>query len=251
MTPRSIPFPFMNSRGHRLAGLIDMPAETPRFYGVFAPCFTCTKEAHAAHKICRRLSLMGGAMLRFDGTGTGFSKGDFTDTNFSTRVDDILSAVRAFEEEHGTVTLLVGHSIGGTAALSAVKSLPNVEALATLGSPSDPAYVIEKWKRNGQMELLENDMTVVVAGRKVPLKKSFIDDMHAHDVPRDTASFDKSLFIFHAPHDEIVNFDNARTIYGRANCDKELLSLSESATHLLERGDADADFIAGVLTDAL
>jgi putative redox protein len=244
MGRKSIKFPFSNSHGQKLAGILDLPESEPLFYGVFAPCFTCTKESHAAHKVCRALSEQGVAMLRFDMTGLGESAGDFAETNFSTRILDITAACHALAAEHQPPKLLIGHSISGTAALAAAKQLPLLQALATLGAPRDPAYIIDKFRHNDQIVAKGDMVELTVAGRKIPVRKTFVDDMLSHDVAAATAEYDRKLFIFHAPQDATVSFENARILFDRATCDKELLPLGGSATHLLEQGNEDASYIA-------
>ncbi len=247
MRRKSLPFHFTNVHGQKLSGILDMPEGEPIVYGVFAPCFTCTKESHAAHKICRTLADNNIAMLRFDMTGIGESEGDFAETNFSTRVKDITAACHALAAEHQPPKLLIGHSISGTAALLAVKQLPQIQVLATLGSPRDPSYIINKFKRDKQITLKGDMAELIVAGRKILVRKTFVDDMLSHDVAAATAEYARKLFIFHAPHDDIVNFENARIIDERATCDKELLPLSEAASHLLEQGTEDASLIADAI----
>lgn len=244
MNGRSVKFTFSNGRGQALSGILDLPKEAPLFYGVFAPCFTCTKESHAAHKVCRAMAERGAAMLRFDMTGLGGSGGSFAETNFSTRILDIIAACHALAAEYQPPKFLIGHSISGTAALEAAGHLPHIQLLATLGSPRDPAYVVDKFRRNGQIALKGDIAELTVAGHKVIVRKEFIDDMLAHDTAAATAACRKKLLVFHAPHDDIVSFENAQAIYARATCDKELLTLNESATHLLEQGAEDAATIA-------
>ena len=249
MNSKSIRFSFSNGHGQKLSGILDMPPEEPLFYGVFAPCFTCTKESHAAHKVCRALSERGVAMLRFDMTGLGESEGSFADTHFSSRILDITAACHALAADHQPPKLLVGHSISGTAALSAVHHLPQIQLVATLGAPCDPAYVIDKFRRNNLVVVKGDVAELTVMGRKVVVKKTFIDDMLSHDVAAATARIDRQLFIFHAPHDEVVHFDNARTIYDRTSCSRELVPLGASSTHLLEQGAADAGLMADILCE--
>lgn len=249
MGRKSIKFPFSSSRGQKLAGILDLPEGETLFYGVFAPCFTCTKESHAAHKICRALSEQGVGILRFDMTGLGESEGDFAGTNFSSRILDIIAASHALAAAYEPPKILIGHSISGIAALSAAKQLPHLQAVATLGSPRDPEYIIDKFRRNNQITVKGDVAELIVAGRKVPVKKTFVDDMLSHDVAALTAAYDRKLFIFHAPRDEIVSFENARILHERANCDKELLPLGGSATHLLEQGGDDATYIAETICD--
>lgn len=249
MNHKGTKFSFINSRGQTLSGVLDLPEAPPLFYGVFAPCFTCTKESHAAHKVCRALATRGVGMLRFDMTGLGDSAGDFADTSFSTRILDIISACHAMGAEYQPPKILIGHSISGTASLAAAAHLPSLKALATLGAPRDPVYILDKFKRNNQITMKGDVAELMIAGHKTTVKKHFIDDMSAHDIAAATAAYNRKLFVFHAPHDEIVSFENARTIHERATCDKELVPLSETASHLLERGSEDASFIAETIID--
>jgi len=247
MSRKTVKFSFSNSRGQELAGTLDLPDDVPLFYGVFAPCFTCTKESHAAHKACRALAGQGVAMLRFDMTGLGESKGNFAETNFSTRVLDIIAACNSLAAAHQAPKLLIGHSISGTAALAAAAHLPSLQALATLGAPSDPSHIVDSLRKQNLIVMKGDNAELTIAGRKVVVKKQFVEDMESYSMAAATAVFDRRLFIFHAPHDDIVGFRNAQIIYDRATCDRELISLGETATHLLEQGNEDADFIAETL----
>lgn len=251
MARTTVKFSFDNGRGQKLAGLIDMPAEPPAAWGVFAPCFTCTKEAHAAFKICRALADRGVGVLRFNMTGLGDSEGDFAHTNFSTRVLDIIAACDALEEAYAAPSFLIGHSISGTAALSAAHSVPSLKLLATLGSPRDPLYTLDKFHKNKQIEIKGEMAELTIAGRKVMVHGSFGEDMKKHDIAAETSKWNRKLLVFQAPNDEIVSADNARTIFERASGDKELIWLSDACTHLLEKNDDDAAFIADTVLDRL
>src|SRR6202035_1142983 len=44
-------FDFSNAEGLRLAGLLDSPPGEARAYALFAHCFTCGKDVHAAKRI--------------------------------------------------------------------------------------------------------------------------------------------------------------------------------------------------------
>lgn len=239
-------FRFTNAAGQTLSGIIDMPEGAPRFYGVFAPCFTCVKESHGAAKICRALAERGVAILRFDMTGLGESKGDFAETHFSSRVSDIISTCRALQESYAAPTLLIGHSISGTAALSAINQLPQIKMLVTVGSPKDPKAVIEKFQRLGHINITGDQIELNVMGRIVPFKKTFLDDMLAHDVAADTAHITKKLLIFHAPNDDIVSVSQAQEIFDRATSaqEKQLILMDSAATHLFEKRNDDAVFMA-------
>lgn len=243
-------FTFQNSRGFTLAGIIDRPLEqTPRFYAVFAPCFTCLKESHGAVKISRALVEAGGAVLRFDVTGLGGSGGDFFDANFSTRIDDIISAVRAMEQAGMPPVLLIGHSISGTAALSAVKHLPDIKMLATVGSPADPAATMDKFEEQGRVTLFDDYMELVVINFTVKFSLNFPRDMRSQSTLADTAAYNRALMVFHAPNDDIVSFRKAEEIHAHATsaAHREIVKLDDEATHLFEKRADDAVYVGKTL----
>lgn len=237
---------FSNGRGQALSALLEMP-EDAWAYGVFAPCFTCTKESHGAYKICRALANKGIAMLRFDMTGLGQSEGDFAQTNFTTRIADIVAAAGAQTE---TPVLLVGHSISGVACIAAALQLPSVKLVATVGSPADPRHVVEKLTELGRITITGDKAEMLIAGRTVVADKSFIDDARTNDMTERTAASGK-LLIFHAPNDNIVGFGNAEKIQARAGKNAEIIPLGESTSHLLERGTEDANLIAAIIAEKL
>ncbi len=90
---KSVKIAFANSRGEKLAALLDLPGdEKPIAYALFAHCFTCTKNSKAAANIATALNREKIAVVRFDFTGLGQSEGAFADTNFSTNVVDLVAA---------------------------------------------------------------------------------------------------------------------------------------------------------------
>ena len=132
---RQLSFP---SNGQNLHGHLHMPVgERPRAYALFAHCFTCTANSRAAVHIARALAVEGIAVLRFDFTGLGASDGDFADSNFSSNVDDLVAAANYLADFDRAPELLVGHSLGGTAALAAAARLSSIKAVATLGGAGE------------------------------------------------------------------------------------------------------------------
>jgi putative redox protein len=132
--PRRV-FNFRNARGEQLAGVLHTPAgEHIRAAAVFAHCFTCTKNSLAAAHIAGALAQRGIAVLRFDFTGLGESEGEFATSGFSANVADLIAAAGALESAFVAPALLVGHSLGGAAALMAAPAIPSCTALATSGA---------------------------------------------------------------------------------------------------------------------
>ena len=76
---RSEAFDFTGEAGQKLAGRLDLPDGEPAAHILFAHCFTCGKDSHAASRISRALAARGIGVLRFDFTGLGESEGEFAD----------------------------------------------------------------------------------------------------------------------------------------------------------------------------
>ncbi|MCK5335552.1 MAG: alpha/beta fold hydrolase, partial [Gammaproteobacteria bacterium] len=139
--PQSLDIRFKNSRNITLAAKLDLP-EQPDYFAIFSPCFTCTKETLATYRISQLLAKKNIAVLRLDFTGLGESNGDFGDSNFSTMIDDIVSANKYLTRHHRPASILLGHSMGGTASYAAAAQLNSIKAIVSIGSPSAPDHVL-------------------------------------------------------------------------------------------------------------
>jgi putative redox protein len=236
---------FPNTRGETLAGILNMPASTPLAYALFAHCFTCSKDIKAAANIARALNEEGIAVLRFDFTGLGDSEGAFADTNFSSNVADLLAAVDYLERQHEAPTLLVGHSLGGTAILQAAPQVPSAVAVATIGSPFDPAHVLHLF--GGAADTLQErgEAEVNLGGRPFVMKRQFVEDLGNQSLQETVGSLRKALLVMHAPLDNIVEIDNASELFRAAKHPKSFISL-DNADHLLSRA-ADSRYVGHVL----
>lgn len=231
---QSITVNFPNSGGSQLAGILDMPIGSPVAYALFAHCFTCSKNLKAATNISGSMTDAGIAVLRFDFTGLGQSEGAFEDGSFSSNVDDLLSAVRWLEKEYRSPEILFGHSLGGTAILQAARNIPSALAVATIGSPSDPAHVLHLLK-GAEVELRENGVAdVQIGGRPFRLKEAFLDDLTTHRLPETISGLRKALLIMHSPLDDVVEIENAAALYAAALHPKSFVSL-DNADHLMSR----------------
>ena len=90
---------FTNSDSEKLFARIDFPFnEKPVAYAIFAHCFTCTKNFKAASQISKALTRERITVLRFDFTGLGESEGDFSDTDFSSKISDLVSLANYLED---------------------------------------------------------------------------------------------------------------------------------------------------------
>ncbi len=212
---------------------------------MFAHCFTCSKDLHAATCIATQLTRSGFGVLRFDFTGLGASDGEFSNTNFSSNVDDLLAAAAWLREHHTAPQLLIGHSLGGAAVLAAAAQVPEVKAIATIGAPAAASHVtgvlsdaVDEIERSGAA-------TVELAGRTFTVRQQFIDDVCSQKVLEQLGSFRGALLIMHSPIDNTVGIEHAARIFEAAHHPKSFVAL-DGADHLLTNA-RDAEFAARVI----
>ncbi|HSR70418.1 MAG TPA: bifunctional alpha/beta hydrolase/OsmC family protein [Acidobacteriota bacterium] len=237
-------FTFDNGRGESLAARLERPRE-PLAYALFAHCFTCSKDIAAASRISRALCGQGIGVLRFDFTGLGNSDGDFSNTNFSSNVEDLVAAAAALGERLQAPRLLIGHSLGGAAVLAAASSIQECRAVATIGAPADPGHVEHLLQSKLDEIEEEGSATVVLAGREFRIKKQFLEDIRSQSLQERIGQLKRALLIFHSPLDKIVGIDQAAAIFSAAKHPKSFVSLDD-ADHLLN-DQRDSQYVARVL----
>jgi uncharacterized OsmC-like protein/alpha-beta hydrolase superfamily lysophospholipase len=238
-------FDFFNAEGQRLAGLLDNPPGEARAYALFAHCFTCGKDVHAARRIAEGLTALGIGVLRFDFTGLGSSEGEFANTTFSSNVADLIAAADQLRKVKRAPAILIGHSLGGAAVLAAGSAIPEARAVVTIGAPSDPAHVAGLLKDRLAEINARGEIDVTLAGRPFRIRRAFLDDVAEQQLSGRVADLHKALLIFHSPTDDIVGIDNASRIFADARHPKSFVSLA-GADHLLSRR-SDAAYVANVL----
>ncbi|TNF19493.1 MAG: OsmC family protein [Rhodobacteraceae bacterium] len=238
-------FTFPGHSGQTLAARLDLPEGAPLATALFAHCFTCSKDIPAARRISGRLAAMGIAVLRFDFTGLGHSEGEFSNTTFTSNVEDLLAAGAALAARDMAPDLLIGHSLGGAAVLRAAGQMAQVRAVVTLGAPFDPGHVTGNFD-GALAEIAETGTAEVdLGGRKITIGQAFVEDVSAQKLEPAIAGLRKALLILHAPRDAVVGIDNAARIFRAAKHPKSFVTLDD-ADHLITR-PADAEYAAEVI----
>jgi putative redox protein len=236
---------FVGSGGEALSGRLDVPSRTPAAYAVFAHCFTCSKDSHAAARISRALTASNVAVLRFDFTGLGASGGDFADATFTSNVADVVLAAAHLRDMTAAPGLLIGHSLGGAAVLAAAASVPEVMAVVTIGAPSDPSHITHLFAGTSADIDARGEADVSLAGRTFRIRKSFLDDISMQPQRDRIAALHRPLLVMHAPDDDTVGIENAREIFDAARHPKSFVALP-GADHLIN-DERDAAYVAGVI----
>ena len=240
-------FTFAGKNGQQLDGRLEKPLYVePRGAAIFAHCFTCGKQSHAATRIGAALAAKGIAVLRFDFTGLGGSEGDFANAGFASNVDDLVHAAKALEAANLSPVLAIGHSLGGAAVLAAAEHIPALRGVVTLNAPCDTDHVFEHFGPSLVEIEQEGEADVQLAGRTFRISSDFIEQGRNQPQEERIADLGLPLLVMHAPLDETVALENASRIFTAARHPKSFVAL-DGADHLLtEPGSAAyaADMIA-------
>jgi alpha-beta hydrolase superfamily lysophospholipase len=237
---------FLNKNGLKLTGYLDFPNDkNPRAYAVFAHCFTCSKDLKAIANINESLTNSGIASLRFDFTGIGESEGDFSNSNYTGYIEDILSSVDFLNKNYESPELMIGHSLGGCTAIESASEIPSIKAVAVIGSPAEPSNLSEKLKRTKEIAAREGEAQAEIGGVKYLFKKQFFIDIEKHKLEPFIRNLQKPLLIMHSPSDIYTNIENAELIFQAAKYPKSFISL-DGIDHLMLKKQ-DAMYVGGLI----
>jgi len=244
MTTERITFP--GHSGDTLSARLDLPDGPHLATALFAHCFTCSKDIPAARRIAARLSAMGIAVLRFDFTGLGHSKGEFANTTFTSNVGDLHAAAAYLRERGMAPSMLIGHSLGGAAVLRAAGDMEGIEAVVTIGAPFDPGHVTHNFAGALDDIRAKGQAEVDLGGRPFTIGKDFVDDVEGQALAPIIGRLKSALLVMHAPRDAVVGIENATNIFSAAKHPKSFVTLDD-ADHLVTRAE-DAEYAADVIS---
>lgn len=235
-----------NRNGEALSAQLIKPVSGEmKSIAIFAHCFTCSSSLAVVRNISSELTSKGIAVLSFDFTGLGHSEGEFADSNFSSNLSDIDDVNDFLIQNYIAPTIMIGHSLGGAAAIVAANRLKNIQAVITIGAPSYIEHVTQHFGELKKEILEKGEAKISIGGRPFTIKKQFLDDMEKHNLEKEIHEMRLPLLILHSPQDTIVGIDNAATLYKNAFHPKSFISL-EGADHLLSNKE-DAYYVANVI----
>lgn len=204
------------------------------------------KNLSAVRNISSALTEAGFGVLRFDFTGLGESEGDFKDTNFSSNIEDLVSAAYYLEQNYQAPAMLIGHSLGGAAIIFAAQHLPSVKTLVTIGAPSDASHVSHLLESGKDLLEKKGEAQVNIGGRPFHIKKQFLDDLKGKNTADILRELKLPILILHSPQDRTVEIQNAAKVYHAAFHPKSFVSL-DGADHLLTRKQ-DSKYVGTVIS---
>ena len=239
---------FENASGIRLAGIIDWPAEDAPIsaFAVFSHCFTCSKDLKAIVRISRGLAKHGIAVLRFDFTGLGDSKGNFSETNFDNNLADVDAAVSFLERNHQAPTILIGHSLGGAAMMVKSRQIPSARVLVTIASPSTTEHLANFLSTTNPKIESEGEGVVEIGGRHWTMRKQLIENLRSLNLPAEIEQISIPHLIMHPPEDETLPYWHAEELFRMTGGPKSMVTLVGS-DHLLVKNKEDVAFVAELI----
>lgn len=213
---------------------------------LFVHCFACSNSFSVVENISRELINSGISVLSFDFTGLGLGEGDFCDTNISTNTSDILDINDYLSKHYSSASILIGHSLGGVAALLSANLMPNLEAIVTIATPSYSSHITKHFYNSEEYILNDGEVTVLIGERPFMIEKQFLEDLERHNVEEEIGKLRKPLLIMHSPQDLIVGIENAASLYQKATHSKSFITL-DGADHLITN-KRDAFYIAKIIS---
>lgn len=214
---------FPGAGGAQLAGVVRRPDGPVQGAALIAHCFTCGKDLHTTARLAKALTRAGWLTMTFDFTGIGQSGGAFEDSTVQTQVGDITRAAVALIERNAGPCLLIGHSLGGAAAVLAASRLKTVDRVIAIASPSDVEHVSHLFA--GAPERADGAVEASIGGRTFLVGAEFRDELADHDVVAAAAGLDRPFLVVEAGADTVVG--------------------PEQTILLAEAGDAERVTIAG------
>lgn len=237
---------FANAQGVRLCGILDQPTEGAWAQAVFSHCFTCTKDLKAIVRISRHLAEQGIAVLRFDFTGLGDSKGQFSDTTFSDNCDDVRAAIQFLDEQGMPPHLLIGHSLGGAAMIAVAPDIASARAVVTIASPSTTEHLADYLSRSNPDILERGAGEVSIGGRRYLLKRALVDNLTQTDLPAMLARLRLPHLILHPDRDQTLPYWHAERMFALTGGIKSMVTLHDSDHLLVDRPD-DPAYVASLI----
>ena len=213
--PTAERFEFSGGAGARLAGLLHRPGPGSEILGaaLLCHCFTCSKDLFTTTRIARGLAAGGYLTLAFDFTGLGDSEGELADTTVTTNVSDITAAAVALIRRGAGPCVLVGHSLGGAAAVLAASRLHTVTQVVAVASPASVAHVEHLFSADALERIRsEGSGEVRIGPKPVRVGRDFLDDLHRHDAAAAAASLGRPMLVVQAGADTVVGREQTEAL---------------------------------------
>ena len=238
---------FTGGAGAKLAGVLHRPPDGTEVLGaaLLAHCFTCSKDLFTTTRIAKGLAAGGYLTMAFDFTGLGESGGEMATTTVATNVADLTQAAVALIRRGAGPCVLIGHSLGGSAAVLAASRLHTVNAVVAVASPASVAHVEHLFDADA-LEWIRSDgrAEVKIGPRPVTIGREFLADLHRHDVTAAAAGLNRPMLVVQAGADSVVGHDQTEAL---AEAGSATLHTVSGADHLFTNRDHSDELVRAIL----
>lgn len=208
-----------NQAGRRLACLLFVPQEKPRFQMVVSHGFRGRKEnSGRLDEFAEKIIHHSGRLLAFDFAGSGESEGSFSEMSLSSQVEDLQAVVEFALEKDDSPLILLGRSFGGSTSLAAAAADERVSGLVLWSTPvlledtffSGARYHMQSLLAGGSIDLEDE-------GGSFQIGPQFARDLSRHDFDRYLNNMkERPVLVIHGERDQDVGLQNVRFIEKRA-----------------------------------
>ncbi len=224
---------FENRHDVTLAAYMDTPdTGKPGHVALLLHCFTCSKNIKAYKYISQALTEAGFAVMRLDFTGIGESRGTFTDTTFRNNIEDIQDASAWLEQNYSAPALLIGHSLGGAAAIATAADLPSCRAVSVIGTPDETHHLYRLLSSERTRTEDPSRRQITLGGKAFAITPALLESLRNHQQKARLENLGKPLLVLHAPGDDTVSLTSGLNIFNTAKQPKAFIALDQ-ADHLL------------------
>lgn len=236
----------INKYDKKLSVIIEMPEDDVKDILIISHCFTCSKIYKLYNNISKTLVNKNYGVVRYDVMGLGDSEGSFSNSSFTTNVEDLLSVYRYISDNFKTPRYLFGHSLGSLVSIKASSLLESIDGVITVGSPSNFNNLIDLFSHY-ENELNKNsEVSINLAGRSIDIGLKFLEDLRASSAMDIIEGFNKSILIFHSNSDTTVPYKDGLNLFNSINSDKSFITLNNT-DHLADKVE-DSDYISEILS---
>lgn len=236
----------INKYDKKLSAIIEMPEDDIKDILIISHCFTCSKIYKLYNNISKTLVDKNYGVVRYDVMGLGDSEGNFSESSFTTNVEDLLFVYEYISDHFKTPRYLFGHSLGSLISIKASNLLDSIDGVITVGSPSNFNNLINLFSHY-ENELNKNsEVNINLAGRSIDIGLRFLEDLRGNDAVDIIENFNKSILIFHSNSDMTVPYENGLNLFNSINSDKSFITLNNT-DHLADKVE-DADYISELLS---